>query len=157
MVIKKRKLLTILLISLFSSLSVAQIKEYKISKSNDQWKKILTEKQYHILRESGTERPFSSSLDNNYQKGTYVCAACKTPLYKSEHKYNSESGWPSFDREISGSIETDVDYKVGYARTELKCNSCGGHLGHLFNDGPKKTTGKRHCINGTALKFIPFK
>ncbi len=156
MVIEKHKLLTILIISLFSSFSAAQIKKYKISKSNGQWKKILTEKQYHILRESGTERPFSSSLNSNYQKGTYVCAACKTPLYKSEHKYNSGSGWPSFDREIIGSIETNVDYKVGYARTELKCNSCGGHLGHSFNDGPKTTTGKRHCINGSALKFIPF-
>ena len=90
-------------------------------------------------------------------KGTYVCAACKTPLYKSKYKYDSGSGWPSFDRAIKKNVELDVDYKIGYARTELKCNTCGGHLGHSFDDGPKNTTGKRHCINGAALEFIPFK
>ena len=93
----------------------------------------------------------------NYKKGVYVCAACKTPLYKSEHKYDSRSGWPSFDRAIKKNVELDVDYKIGYARTELKCNTCGGHLGHSFNDGPRETTGERHCINGAALEFIPSK
>lgn len=138
-----------------STFSNAQNKTYKVAKPNSEWKKLLTPKQYYVLREAGTERPFSSSLNKNYKKGVYVCAACKTPLYQSEHKFNSGTGWPSFDRAIKENVELDVDYKIGYARTELKCNTCGGHLGHAFNDGPRETTGMRHCINGVALEFIP--
>jgi peptide-methionine (R)-S-oxide reductase len=108
-----------------------------------------------VLREAGTERPFTSPVNKNHEAGVFVCAACKTPLYASEYKFDSGTGWPSFDRAIKENVELDVDYKVGYARTELKCNTCGGHLGHSFDDGPKKTTGKRHCINGVALDFIP--
>ncbi len=130
-------------------------KTYKIEKTNAEWKNLLTVAQYTILREAGTERAFSSSFNKNKEKGTYVCAACKTPLYESEYKYDSGSGWPSFDRPIQGNVELDIDYKIGYARTELKCNTCGSHLGHSFDDGPKNTTGKRHCINGIALEFIP--
>ena len=96
-------------------------------------------------------------LKQNEEKGIYVCAACKTALYDALHKFDSKSGWPSFDRAIKGSVELDVDYKIGYARTELKCNTCGGHLGHSFDDGPKETTGKRHCINGVALEFVSEK
>ncbi len=132
-------------------------KVYKISKTDAQWKKELTSMQYYVLREAGTERAFTSPLNKNYAPGVYACVACKTPLYKSEHKFNSGTGWPSFDRAISNSVELDVDYKIGYARTELKCNTCGGHLGHSFNDGPRETTGERHCINGVALEFIPIK
>ena len=132
-------------------------KTYKISKTNAEWKELLSPLAYYVLRESGTERAFSSSLNDNHQKGTFVCAACKTPLYKSEHKYDSGSGWPSFDRAIKENVELDVDYKIGYARTELKCNTCGGHLGHSFDDGPRETTGKRHCINGAALEFVAKK
>lgn len=131
--------------------------EYKVSKTKEQWKQLLTPMQFYVLREAGTERAFTSELNKNYSSGLYVCAACKTPLYKSEHKYDSKSGWPSFDRAIENSVELDIDYKIGYARTELKCNTCGGHLGHSFDDGPKETTGKRHCINGVALEFIPKK
>ena len=134
-----------------------QKKEYKVEKSNTEWKKLLSPMEYYVLREAGTERAFTSPLNKNYKKGTYVCAACKTPLYASEHKFDSGTGWPSFDRAIEGNVELDVDYKLGYARTELKCNTCGGHLGHSFNDGPQKTTGKRHCINGVALEFIAKK
>ena len=134
--------------------STKEKKKYKIEKTESEWKKQLTAKQYHILREAGTERAFTSSLNKNEKTGIYVCAACKTALYKSEHKYDSKSGWPSFDRAIKGNIEIDLDYKIGYARTELKCNTCGGHLGHSFDDGPIKTTGERHCINGVALEFI---
>jgi len=130
-------------------------KIYTIVKSEEQWKKILTDKEYYILREAGTERAFTSPLNNNKKEGTYLCAACKTPLYQSKHKYDSGSGWPSFDRAIKGNVEMDVDYKIGYARTELKCNTCGSHLGHSFDDGPQETTGKRHCINGIALNFTP--
>lgn len=132
-------------------------KTYQIEKTNVEWKKRLTPMQYYVLREAGTERAFTSPLNKNYKSGTYICAACKTPLYKSEHKYDSKSGWPSFDRAIKGNVELDVDYKIGYARTELKCNTCGGHLGHSFDDGPSETTGKRHCINGVALEFVPKK
>lgn len=133
------------------------VKSFKIQKTETEWKKLLSPQQYYVLREAGTEKPFSSPLNKNYKKGTFVCAACKTPLYRSEHKFDSGTGWPSFDRPIEGNVALDVDYKIGYARTELKCNSCGGHLGHSFNDGPKKTTGKRHCINGVALEFIEKK
>ena len=91
--------------------------------------------------------------DDFYEKGTYHCAGCDEPLYKSDHKYNSYCGWPSFDREISDKLEYDVDYKLGYPRTEIKCKKCGGHLGHVFNDGPKETTGIRHCVNSVALVF----
>lgn len=130
-------------------------KIYTIVKSEEQWKKILTDKEYYVLREAGTEKAFTSPLNNNKKEGTYLCAACKTPLYQSKHKYDSGSGWPSFDRAIKGNVEMDLDYKIGYARTELKCNTCGSHLGHSFDDGPQETTGKRHCINGIALNFTP--
>ena len=129
-------------------------KIYTIIKTEVEWKKQLTSMQYYVLREAGTERSFTSPLNNNKENGLYVCAACNTPLYDSNYKFDSGTGWPSFDRAISNNVELDVDYKIGYARTELKCATCGGHLGHSFNDGPKNTTGERHCINGVALKFV---
>lgn len=132
-------------------------KNYAVVKTEQEWKKILSAEAFYVLRKAGTERPFTSPLNNNKKEGTYVCAACKTPLYKSEHKFDSGTGWPSFDRAITKNIEFDVDYKIGYARTELKCNTCGGHLGHMFKDGPRETTGERHCINGVALEFNPKK
>jgi peptide-methionine (R)-S-oxide reductase len=137
--------------------SSTEKKTYKIEKTVSEWKKLLSPLEYHVLREAGTEKAFSSPFNKNYKKGVYVCTACKTELYKSEHKYDSGSGWPSFDRSIKENVELDVDYKIGYARTELKCNTCGSHLGHSFDDGPKETTGKRHCINGVALQFVPEK
>ena len=156
-----RNLITVLILGIFISCSTQAQKKadkkYKVAKTNTEWKKILTESQYYILREAGTEPPFSSPFNKNYKKGVYVCAACKTPLYKSEHKFDSGSGWPSYDRAIKGNVELDVDYKIGYKRIELKCNTCGGHLGHSFEDGPKETTGQRHCINGIALEFVPKK
>ncbi len=131
--------------------------KYKVVKTDDEWKIKLTPAQFNVLRKSGTERPFTSELYKNFKTGIYVCAACGTPLYVSKNKFDSECGWPSFDQAIDGALEFDVDYKIGYARTELKCKNCGSHLGHSFDDGPKETTGKRHCINGIALKFIPAK
>ncbi|MFD2552313.1 peptide-methionine (R)-S-oxide reductase MsrB [Bizionia sediminis] len=150
-----------LLFTLFSSCTgAAQKKEvakksFPITKTETQWKQELTAVQYHVMREAGTERPFSSPLNDNFEEGVYVCAACNHPLFKSEHKFDSGTGWPSFDRPIEGNVAFGTDYKLGYARNEEHCANCGGHLGHYFNDGPKETTGERHCINGVALKFVP--
>ncbi|WP_353777617.1 peptide-methionine (R)-S-oxide reductase MsrB [Winogradskyella sp. 3972H.M.0a.05] len=157
---KKIFLISILALC-FSCNSSAQKKQekeqkvYPVTKTDAEWKAQLSYAAYDVLRKAGTERPFSSPLNKNYKKGTYVCAGCDTPLFKSEHKFDSGTGWPSFDREIKGNVEYDTDYKIGYARTEEHCATCGGHLGHVFNDGPRDTTGKRHCINGVALKFVP--
>ena len=129
-------------------------KEYTIFKTDAEWRAELSQMSYYVLRKSGTERAFSGPLNYNKKKGLYVCAGCETPLYESKYKYESGSGWPSFDRGIEENLEYDMDYKIGYPRSELKCNKCGGHLGHVFNDGPKNTTGKRHCINSAALNFI---
>jgi len=126
---------------------------YNVEKTESEWREALTPQQYYVLREAGTERPFTSEYNKNPEKGTYSCAACENPLYESAHKFDSGTGWPSFDRAIEGSVLTGVDYKLGYARNELKCGNCGGHLGHVFGDGPRETTGQRHCINGVALNF----
>ncbi len=156
-----QKLLSIIILILFISCATnAQDKEekkqgYKITKTETEWRNILSPEAFFVLRESGTETPFSHPYNNTKAEGVYVCAACKTPLYLSKFKYDSGSGWPSFDRAIKKNVELDVDYEIGFARTELKCNTCGGHLGHSFEDGPKETTGLRHCINGAALLFIP--
>jgi len=130
-------------------------KVYPVSKTDAEWKVELDALEYHVLREAGTEPAFSSKLNKNKGKGMYACAACGTALFKSDHKYDSGSGWPSFDRVIKGNVEFSVDYNNGYARTEEHCATCGGHLGHVFDDGPRETTGKRHCVNGAALDFIP--
>jgi len=128
---------------------------YPVVKADSVWKQELSKQEYYVLRKAGTERPFSSKLNKEYSAGTYVCAACSTPLFKSENKFDSGTGWPSFDSEIKGNVAYSVDYNLGSARTEEHCATCGGHLGHVFNDGPRKTTGKRHCINGVSLTFIP--
>lgn len=127
---------------------------FKVSKTDAEWKAQLSPEAYNILRHEGTERAFSSDLNDNHKVGTYVCAGCGTPVFESKHKFDSGTGWPSFDREIKGNVAFSTDKKLGYTRTEEHCATCGGHLGHVFNDGPE-TTGKRHCINGLALNFIP--
>ena len=155
----KNVLLLVISILLFSCNSKAQDKKEKtsfsIEKTEKEWRAQLTDIQYHVLREAGTERAFTSKLSKIYEPGTYVCAACNTPLFEGKYKFDSGSGWPSFDREIKGNVAFDTDYNLGYERTEEHCAKCGGHLGHVFNDGPLETTGKRHCVNGAALKFIP--
>ncbi len=148
-----------LILLLVSCQTTAQKKEKKetfdVSKTEQEWKQQLSPLQFKVLRKAGTEPPFSSPLNKKNEKGIYVCAACNTPLFKSKHKFDSGTGWPSFDREIKGNVAFSTDYDLGYARTEEHCAVCGGHLGHVFDDGPSNTTGKRHCINGVALKFIP--
>ena len=126
----------------------------KIVKSDDEWKKILTPPQYEILRNEGTERAFTSPLNDEKRAGTYVCAGCDQPLFSSDMKYDSGTGWPSFYKTLPGAIETKLDFKLVYPRKEYHCARCGGHQGHVFKDGPKPT-GLRWCNNGLALKFIP--
>jgi len=132
----------------------AQARTFPVSYSEAQWRKRLTPAQFAILRKHGTERPYTSALLKEKRAGTYVCAADGNPLFSSRTKYDSKTGWPSFWKPLKGAIGTSTDYKIGYPRTEVHCARCGGHLGHVFNDGPKPT-GKRYCMNGDAMKFRP--
>ena len=118
-----------------------------------EWEKRLTAVEFHVLRQEGTERPGSSPLNNEKRAGTFVCAGCELPLFTSDKKYDSGTGWPSFFDVIDGAVETKVDRKLFVARTEYHCSRCGGHQGHVFKDGPRPT-GLRYCNNGVALKFI---
>ena len=128
---------------------------FRVTKTEAQWRRKLTRAEYYVLRDEGTERPYSSPLDKEKRRGTFVCAGCGNRLYSSAHKYDSGTGWPSFWQAIDkGAVGTSTDYKIGVARTEVHCADCGGHLGHIFGDGPRPT-GKRHCINGVAMDFIP--
>ena len=126
----------------------------KIHKTDEQWRALLTPEQYRVLRQQGTEPPFSSTLNSEHGRGAYVCAGCDLPLFSSETKFDSGTGWPSFYAPIENHTETSRDFKLILPRTEYHCARCGGHQGHIFNDGPEPT-GERWCNNGIALKFMP--
>ncbi|ELR99721.1 peptide-methionine (R)-S-oxide reductase MsrB [Gloeocapsa sp. PCC 73106] len=129
------------------------MKSEKQQITDQEWSKLLTPEQFRVLRQHGTERAFTSPLDKQDSAGTYCCAGCGQPLFSSETKYNSGTGWPSFWQPIEGAIETSVDRALFMSRIEVHCSNCGGHLGHVFTDGPKPT-GQRYCMNGVALKFV---
>jgi peptide-methionine (R)-S-oxide reductase len=127
---------------------------FEVLKSEAEWKESLTPEQFRVLRKHGTERPYSSALNNEHRRGIFTCAGCDLPLFRSETKFDSGTGWPSFFAPIDDAIRTANDYSLVIPRSEVHCRRCGGHLGHVFDDGPKPT-GKRFCMNGVALKFEP--
>ncbi len=129
----------------------------KIVKTEAEWKASLTPQEYYVLREKGTDRPGDSGYTKHFEKGTYHCRACDAQLFESGTKYESDCGWPSFDDAIPGTIDLTKDSTLGMIRTEITCTKCNGHLGHIFDDGPKETTGKRYCVNTSSIKFVKAK
>jgi peptide-methionine (R)-S-oxide reductase len=134
--------------------NVAKAWDFPYSRSEAEWRKRLTAQQFAVLRGHATEYPFTSPLNKEKREGSFVCAGCALPLFSSTVKYESGTGWPSFWRPLPKATGLSVDYKLGYPRTEVHCARCGGHLGHVFDDGPRPT-GKRYCINGVAMRFNP--
>jgi peptide-methionine (R)-S-oxide reductase len=126
---------------------------YKVQKSESEWQTELTPAQFNVLRLKGTEPPRTGEYELHFEKGTYACAGCGTKLFESNSKYESHCGWPSFDDAIQGTVEYKKDNTLGMIRTEILCANCGGHLGHIFDDGPQETTGKRYCVNSLSLEF----
>ena len=126
---------------------------YEIEKTEQEWREILSPEQFNVLRKHGTERSFTSPLDKEYGQGIYTCAGCDLPLFSSETKFNSGTGWPSFYAPLDNAIGTSIDRSFFMTRVEVHCRRCGGHLGHVFDDGPAPT-GKRYCMNGVSLNFI---
>jgi peptide-methionine (R)-S-oxide reductase len=132
----------------------ARAETFEVVKSDDEWRRILKGPAYQVLRQHGTERPFSSPLDKEKRKGTFHCAGCNLPLFSSDTKYDSGTGWPSFYRPLPDAVRTKPDRSLLGTRTEVHCRRCGGHLGHVFEDGPQPT-GLRYCMNGVAMTFVP--
>lgn len=129
---------------------------FNVTKTPEEWRAQLTPEQYYVLREHGTERAFSSPLDKNYSEGVFKCAGCQQALFTSDTKFDSRTGWPSFFKPLENAVGTTVDKSFFMTRTEVHCSNCGGHLGHVFPDGPKPT-GQRYCMNGVAMTFEPAK
>jgi peptide-methionine (R)-S-oxide reductase len=134
--------------------SHAAAETFEVTHSEDEWRRLLTPAQFQVLRKHGTERPFTSLLNDEHRAGVFECAACELTLFRSETKFDSGTGWPSFYAPIEDAVRTSKDYTLILPRTEVHCRRCGGHLGHVFDDGPQPT-GKRYCMNGVALKFTP--
>jgi peptide-methionine (R)-S-oxide reductase len=130
-------------------------KRYGIQKTEEEWQNQLSSEEYYVLRKKGTERPFTGQYDLHFENGDYHCKACNAKLFESDHKFESGCGWPSFDQAVEGAIEYIRDSSHGMIRTETVCANCGSHLGHVFNDGPKETTGQRYCINSVSIDFDP--
>lgn len=128
------------------------MKKYKIEKSEQEWKEQLSEEQYKILRKKGTEAPHTGKYNLHFEDGKYKCAGCGNVLFESEAKFKSNCGWPSFDQSVEGSIEYVKDTTFGMIRTEILCSNCGGHIGHVFDDGPTET-GQRYCVNSASIEF----
>ncbi|MGD1945269.1 MAG: peptide-methionine (R)-S-oxide reductase MsrB [Croceivirga sp.] len=133
------------------------MKKYGIEKTEAEWKEVLSPEEYYVLRQKGTERPFTGQYNLHFEKGFYCCKACGSQLFKSQNKFESGCGWPSFDQAIEGAIEYIRDTSHGMIRTETLCANCGSHLGHVFDDGPRDTTGQRYCINSVSIGFEPKK
>jgi peptide-methionine (R)-S-oxide reductase len=127
---------------------------FEVTKTDAEWRKLLTSQQFHVLRNHGTERAFTSPLDKEHRAGTFSCAGCDLPLFASTTKFDSRTGWPSFTAPLENAVGTTVDRSLFMTRTEVHCRRCGGHLGHVFDDGPPPT-GLRYCMNGVAMKFAP--
>ena len=126
---------------------------FEVTKTDAQWRKLLSPAAYRVLRQEDTERPFTSKLNDEHRKGIFACAGCDKRLFSSVTKFDSGTGWPSFYQPIAGGVGSKTDYAIGFKRTEIHCARCGGHLGHVFDDGPKPT-GLRYCMNGVAMKFL---
>ena len=137
-----------------SAPAAATTRASEVVKTEAQWRESLTPAQFRILRQAGTERPFSSPLDREKRAGTFTCAGCQLPLFSSETKFDSRTGWPSFWKPLDDAVVEDSDTTLGMTRVEVLCRRCGGHLGHVFEDGPKPT-GLRYCMNGLAMGFVP--
>ena len=131
-------------------------RRFPFVRTDRQWRQMLSADAYAVLRGHGTERPGSSPLDNEHRRGTFACAGCAQPLFAAETKFDSGTGWPSFWQPLPNAVNRKTDSTLGMDRTEVHCRRCGGHLGHVFNDGPRPT-GLRYCMNGVAMKFVPAK
>ena len=132
--------------------STKKMKDYKVQKSDEEWRKILSDVEYRVLIEKGTEYPGTGEYNIFMEEGIYNCKGCDNPLFTSDQKFESNCGWPSFDNAIEGSVEYKNDYTLGMTRVEILCTNCGGHLGHVFNDGPTES-GKRYCVNSVSIDF----